>query len=131
MSKLSNFKPKPSAAHLYHVAINKAVHNPDQLEYIHNWRIATFNRNDFMNFKESAYFLGFVKKHEEVDIFENQENENKLKLLWNPEVDKLEEDVDEEREELIKQYEELFGKKPTGNTKTETIKKKIEDHLSN
>ena len=37
------------------------------------------------------------------------------------------EPVDEEREQLIKEYTEVFGKKPRSNMKTETLKARVKD----
>jgi hypothetical protein len=37
------------------------------------------------------------------------------------------EPVDEEREQLIKEYTEVFGKKPRSNMKTETLKSRVEE----
>ena len=130
MESLDDWKLKENEAHLYHVGINNAINEAKKQKYINNWSVVTMNKNDFAVFCRNAHELGLANKNDKYkSIFDDPDNENRIALVHAPEEKAKgnNEDDLQKLEDARSEYEELFGKKPAGAMKLETILNKIEE----
>lgn len=132
MESIEKYKVKETEKHLYHVGVNRFVHEQHKGTVKNNWRVVLYNETDFNNLfvlknGANAYYAGLANYNPKFnDIFENPDNSNRIKLVHSPKLD-ADQFTDEEVEQLRSEYETLFGKKPGGNMKPETVKQKIEE----